>query len=129
MHEGHVKIYRRLKKSPYYKDSQYVHLWLHLLLEVNHSPHREKLKGSDAFIELQPGQVLTSRDKLSEQTGIHSSKVNRMLKAFETEQQIEQQTFNKYRIITITNWVSYQKREQQNEQQMNNRRTTDLTAT
>jgi hypothetical protein len=123
--EGHIKLFRRLKKSPYYHDSQYVHLWIHLLMSVNWSEKRLKLDKSDRFVDLHSGQVLTSRDKLSEQTGIHRSKIDRILKAFQSEQQIEQQTFSKYRVISILNWQQYQCGEQETEPQMSNKRATD----
>jgi len=125
MHEGHIRLFRRLRKSPYYTDSQYVHLWIHLIMSANWSAKRVKIKGSENFVDLLPGQFLTSRDALSQETGINSSKVERILKAFKSEQQIEQQTFTKYRVISILNWHRYQHHEQQNEQQMNNRCTTD----
>lgn len=125
MHEGHIRLFRKMKYSPCYKDSQYVHLWVHLLMAANWSDKRVKLKGSDKFIDLKAGQFLTSRDSLSEQTGIQSSKIERILNTFKSEQQIEQQSFAKYRVISITNWHLYQNGEQQNEQQMNSKRTAD----
>jgi len=51
---------------------------------------------------------MTGRKKLSEQTGIPESTVERILKYLENEQQIEQQKTNKFRIITIRNWEKYQ---------------------
>ena len=48
-----------------------------------------------------------------------------MLKLFESEHQIEQQKTNKFTIITILSYDEYNKPEQQNEQQMNNKRTTN----
>ena len=48
------------------------------------------------------------------------SKVKRILKSFENEHQIEQQTANKNRLITVVNWDKYQSSEQQFEQQVNN---------
>lgn len=56
-------------------------------------------------------------------TGINESKVERILKCFESEQQIEQQGYTKYRVISITNWNKYQGAKQENEQQMNSKRT------
>jgi hypothetical protein len=50
--------------------------------------------------------------------------VQRILKTFKSEQQIEQQTTSRNRLITIVAWNEYQKSEQQNEQQVNNKRTT-----
>ena len=76
------------------------------------------------IIKVSSGQTLTGRNKIAEATGLNSSKVERLLKVLEIEQQIEQQTFTKYRIITVTNWCKYQMFEQQIEQQVNNKRTT-----
>jgi hypothetical protein len=118
MHEGHIKLFRRLKRNPCYQDSQYVHLWVHLLMAATWTEKRLKLKGSDRFIDLLPGQILTSRVALSGETGIHPSKIDRVLKSLAVEQQIEQQTFSKYRVISITNWREYQHSEQDNEQQL-----------
>lgn len=94
-------------------------------MSANWHEKRLKLKNSDRFIDIMPGQILTSRVTLSKETGIHRSKLERILKAFENEQQIEQQTFTKYRVITILNWIDYQSSEQQNEQQTSNKRATN----
>lgn len=125
MHHGYVKFYRSLKDSSFYLDSEYVHLWVHLLLSVNHAEKRLKIEKSDKFLTIMPGQILTSRKTLTEQTGIHRSKVERILKAFESEQQIEQQTFSKYRVISITKWAEYQCSEHENEQEMGTKRAAD----
>jgi DNA-binding transcriptional regulator YhcF (GntR family) len=71
---------------------------------------------------LQPGQFITGRNSLAKETGIHRSKVDRILKLFENEHQIEQQMFNKCRIISILNWAKYQVGEQQNEPQVSSKR-------
>lgn len=96
-------------------------LWVHLLFKANH-------KDTEVFIGLNKipikrGQFITSRQHLSVESGIEQSKVERILNMLKTEHQIEQQSFNKFRMITITNWDKYQTGEQQNEQQMNNKRT------
>lgn len=35
---GYVSIHRQFMDSRLYKDSQAVHLWLHLILKANHEP-------------------------------------------------------------------------------------------
>ena len=60
---------------------------------------------------------------MSERLGISESKIQRVLKCFEIEQQIEQQMCAKNRLITVKNWDRYKCSEQQNEQQMNSDRT------
>ena len=51
--------------------------------------------------------------------------MQRILKTFEIEQQIEQQTSSKGRLISIVNWNLYQSDEQQQEQRVNNGWTTN----
>jgi DNA-binding transcriptional MocR family regulator len=114
---GWIKIYRQVKDKAYYKDSEFIHLWIHLLLCANHA-EAEFLSGYDV-IKLKKGQFVTGRKKLSLETGISESKIERILKVFESEQQIEQQTNSRNRLISIVSWDKYQ----ESEQQMNSERT------
>lgn len=77
------------------------------------------------IVKVKRGQLLTGRVTLSRQIGEQQNKVERILKVFENAHQIEQQTTNKYRLITIVNYDLYQDNGQQIGQQMNNKRTTD----
>lgn len=108
---GWIKLYRQVKDKPYYKDSEFIHLWIHLLLCANHS-EAEYLNGYD-IVKLKKGQFITGRKKLSFETGISESKIERILKVFESEQQIEQQTNSRNRLISIVSWDKYQQSEQQ----------------
>jgi hypothetical protein len=120
MDNGYVKIFRTLQDKGYYKDSEYVHLWVHLLMSAS---WKEKEYLFNGFLHvLQPGQFITGRNSLSKDTGIHRSKIDRILTLFESEHQIEQQKTNKFRIISICNWDKYQISEHQIEQQMSNKR-------
>lgn len=108
---GYIRVFRSIIDKGWYKDSECVALWLHLLLKANH-------KGSEfmlgyKIVKLNPGQFVTGRKSLSFETGISESKIERILKLFENEQQIEQQTNSRNRIITILSWEKYQKSEQQ----------------
>lgn len=122
MNNGYVKVYRSLTEKGYYKDSSYVHLWVHLLMKATYQDKEYLFNNKIEY--LKPGQCITGRFSLSRETGIQASKIERILKCFESEHQIEQQTTNKFRIITILNWSEYQQNEQQSEQQVNNQRTT-----
>jgi hypothetical protein len=123
MNNGFVKLYRCTEDSFFWNDSQAVHLWIQLLLSANHKDKEMLLSGKKIIIK--SGQFACSRSTLSLKTGIKESKVQRLLKLFENEQQIEQQMNSRCRIITILNWQKYQSGEQVIEQQMNNTRTTD----
>ena len=122
--EGWIKLHRKLiAKAFYRKDSEAVHLWIHIIFCANRS-EREEILGGKPIICL-PGQFTTGRKQLSESTGICESKIERLLKKFEEiEQQIEQQKTNTNRLISVVNWGQYQISEQQDEQRPNNDRTT-----
>lgn len=121
---GWIKLHRKMQDNPIImKDADYLAVWVYLLLNATHTEYPALFKGKK--IMLQPGQLITGRKSISEKLVISESKVSRILDAFKSEQQIEQQTSNRNRLITIKKWHSYQISEQQNEQQMNNRWTTD----
>ena len=120
---GYIKLYRKFKENIFYKNSEAVHLWLHLLFSASFEDNVFYYKNTK--IERKKGQLITGRKKLSQETGIGESTVFRLLKLFESEHQIEQQKTNKYTIITILSYDKYNGNEQQNEQQMNSKRTTN----
>lgn len=121
--EGWIKAHRIMLDNPVVcKDSDYLAVWMYLLLNATHKEY-PSIFGGEKII-LQPGQLITGRKAIGEKFKISESKVERILKLFKSEQQIEQQTSNKNRLISIVNWEIYQSTEQQDEQQVNNNRTT-----
>lgn len=120
---GWVRFYRKMLDNPIIcKDSDHFYLWAYLLLNATHKEIPVLFNGKKTM--LQPGQLITGRKVISENTGISESKVQRILKLFKSEQQIEQLTNRHNRLITILAWNEYQQSEQQNEQVVNNQRTT-----
>lgn len=107
MGNGWIKLHRKLQLKGYYTQSQYVHLWVHLLLSANHKSNEYMTNGQ--IIHIKAGQLLTGRKQLSVGTGIPESTIERILKLLENEHQIEQQKTTKYRLITIVNWSEHQK--------------------
>ena len=121
---GYIKSYRKIEENPIVcKDNDFFRVWYYLLHNATHK-EREVLFDNKKII-LKPGQLITGREVISAKCNISSSKVQRILKSFENEQQIEQQTTNKNRLISILNWEHYQESEQQIEQRMNNNWTTN----
>lgn len=120
---GWIKVHRKLLNNPVVMiDSDHLAVWVYLLLNATHEEYKVIFKGK--AIWLKPGQLITGRKKISSELLICESKVERILKLFRSEHQIEQQTSNRNRLITLVNWNEYQHFEQQNEQPMNNKRTT-----
>lgn len=123
MSDGWIKLHRSTLDNPIVcKDTDHVAVWIYLLLNATHTNYDAIFKGKR--VTLQPGQLITGRKAIAACLYMSESKVQRILKIFESEQQIEQQTSNQKRLISILNWGRYQQSEQQIEQQVNNDRTT-----
>ena len=118
MAERWIKLYEKLDKSSIYRDSEMVHLWVHLLIKATKFPYNVNWGGEE--ITLKPGELITGRKKLSSDLRINESKIQRSLKFFEKCHMIEQRTNRQSRIVTVLNWDQYQT----TEQQPNNDRTT-----
>jgi DNA-binding transcriptional MocR family regulator len=119
---GYIKLWRQMRDNPtVYKDADHIAVWVELLFLAQFHPHDANFGGER--ITLQPGQLITGRKKLATKLGVSESKVQRILKCFESEHMIEQQTDNRKRLITIVSWSKFQQGEQQDEQQVNSNRT------
>lgn len=120
---GWIKIHRKIWDNPVVtKDPARIATWVWLITHATHKPHDTLFGGKR--ITLMPGQLITGRKKLARELHVNEHKIDRMLRAFKNEQQIEQQSKPYGSLITIKNWHKYQDFEQQNEQQMSNQRAT-----
>ncbi len=123
MEDGWICLHRRILDNPIIcKDSDYFAVWCYLLLSVTHKNINAIFKGKK--ITLFPGQLITGRKSIAEKLKIDEYKIQRILKCFENEQQIAQQTSTKNRLITIINWNKFQQVAQQNTQRLHNKCTT-----
>jgi DnaD/phage-associated family protein len=125
MNNGYIKLYRKILDNPIVmKDTECLAVWIYLLLNATHKEKSVMFKGKR--IALKPGQLITGIISISKKMKINKDKVQRTLKLFENDKQIEQQTSNKNRLITIVNWDLYQDFDKQNDKQViNNCETTD----
>lgn len=122
--DGWIKLHRRTLDNPVVcKDADHLAVWVYLLLKASHNVCPVFFRGEKT--ELRPGQLITGRLKIADDLSINESKVKRILQAFKSDQQIDQQTSNKNSLITILNWDVYQKSDQQNDQQMTSKRPAD----
>lgn len=120
---GWIKVHRALSDHHISSDPATLSIWIHLLLLANHKETKRMINGR--VIAVQPGQLITSRKSLAAKTGVNESKVERVLTTLKNEQQIEQHGTSKFRVISIVKWAEYQSDEQQNEQQVDSKRTAD----
>ena len=100
--EGWIKLYRKFSEWEWFNISEMVHLFIYLLLNANHE--NDKWRG----IEIKRGQILTGLNSLNQHTKISYQTLRTCLKRLEETKEINTQVTNKYRIITICNYESYQ---------------------
>jgi len=102
---GWIKLHRQIQDWEWYEDSSTVHLWIHMLLKANHD--ERKWQG----ITINPGQFITSRDKLSAETGITTQRIRTIIERLKSTSQITSQSTSRFTMITISKWEGYQSTE------------------
>ena len=118
--EGWIKIHRKILENPIVcKDSDYLAVWIYLLLNATHKEFPALFKGKK--IILKKGQLITGRKSIAEQLNISESKVKRILVELENDQQIDRQRSNKNSLVSILNWDKYQETDQEDGQQMDSK--------
>jgi hypothetical protein len=108
---GWIKLHRKLKNWEWYKDSESVHLFVHLVMEANHK------EGRWQGVVVERGQLITGRNSLSRKTGISVKAIRTRLKRMEDGGEISIKTASKFSIITICNYEDYQMEDSESGQQ------------
>lgn len=120
---GYIKLYRKLIRWGWYQDSVVKDLFLHCLLMASYKDFEWFGK------KLRAGQFVTSRKHLSEELGFSEMQIRTALKKLESTKEITIETTNRYTIITVGNWGSYQSDDffnnQEPNQQITNKQPTD----
>jgi hypothetical protein len=99
---GWVKIHRKFLEWGWYQTPNMVHLFIHLLLSANH-----KQKEWQGMI-IERGQLVTGLHSLKLQTGISTRSLRTCFERLKSTGELTIKTTNKFRIVTLTNYDSYQ---------------------
>lgn len=107
MDNGWIKLHRKILGNPIImKDSDHLAIWTYLLLKATHTEKDVFFNGKR--YTLQAGEFTTGRKMIAYDLSLTESKVQRVLKCFEIEQQIEQRTDRQCRLIKVLKWNEYQ---------------------
>jgi hypothetical protein len=118
--EGWIKLHRLLQKWEWYNDSQTLHIFITILLNANHEDG--KWRGHT----VKRGQWITGRKKLSEITGVSERSIRTILVRLTNSGELTIKPTNKFSLITVVNWDSYQIDDNQSDQlDASNRPATD----
>lgn len=102
MSNGWIKVHRSITEWEWFKDVKTRLVFEYLLYTVNHAPKRWQ------GIEIAPGQTVTSVKKLAEANGISEQNVRTALNNLKSTGEITSRSTNKYTLVTVENWATYQ---------------------
>lgn len=102
MSEGWIKLHRSITDWEWFADAETLKLFLYLLLTANYE--EKKWKG----ITIQRGQLVTSLPVLASSLNMSVKKIRVRLKRLADSGTIITEWTNKYSVITICNYDSYQ---------------------
>ncbi|PZM63467.1 hypothetical protein [Paenibacillus dendritiformis] len=133
--QGWIKLHRKIRYNAIFNNHQLYRLWTICLLTATHK-RREQIVGNQTVL-LEPGQFVTGRfelhseynNGLKKKDQVSEYTVWRWLMSLEKGGFLSIKTSNKFSVVTIDNWALYQGSdnddEQQNEQQVSNKRATN----
>lgn len=106
MEQGYIKLYRKIQENAFYKKSEVVHLFIHLLLCANHKD--KKIIWNKEELIIKTGQLITGRKQLSKETGISEQTIRTCLTTLKSTNTITIKSTSKFSLISILNWCNYQ---------------------
>lgn len=123
--KGFALIHRQFMDSRLYRDSQAVHLWLHLILKANHTD--EEVNTDIGMMIVRRGQMITGRPTLVSETFIPDNKVKSLLRTFESKGMINiESKGRKFSLISIVKYDDFQSQNCPTDvQQMSNANTSE----
>lgn len=104
--KGFALFHRKVMDCGFYKDSQAVHLWFHLVMKATHKPIVSTTEFGD--IRLERGQCITGRHKLASETGISPDRIQYLLRKFVSMDMISAESNRKFTVISIVKYDEYQ---------------------
>ncbi len=108
---GWIRLYRKMTEWKWYGLPNMMAVFIHLLLTANHKD------GYCFGVEIKRGQALTSEDGIMRSIRIKRGALRECLKKLESSGEIIRHSTNRYSLITVCNYDSYQGYAEINNQQ------------
>ena len=99
---GWILLHKKLLDWQWYDDINTCRVFIHLLLKANWKDNKWK------NIEVKRGQLVTSISKLSLETGLSEQKVKTSLNKLKSSKEITIKPTNKYTLLIVNNYDTYQ---------------------
>jgi hypothetical protein len=100
--QGWIKLHRKLIEWEWFHKPEMLLVFIYLLLKANHQD------GNWQGVPVKKGQLITGRKRLSEETGLSEQQIRGCLKRLKSTSDITIQPTNRFSLITICNYCTYQ---------------------
>jgi len=124
LYDGYINLWRKSLEGGLLKNHKAWAFWTWCLMKASYKIHKQIIGFQE--IELMPGQFIFGRKKASIELSMSERSIRTCLNFLINSKNLTIKTTNKFSIITICNWNSYQDIKSITDQQpTNNRPTTD----
>lgn len=106
-----------------FQDAKLFHVWCYCLLKANHKDKETIFNGQKVFVKR--GQFIWGRHKAAEHLNMPGSTAERKLKVLEELNKVSLKVNRRFTMLTVCKYNTYQSKDVQDEQLMNNPRTSD----
>ena len=115
--DGYIKLYRKSIENGWLKNGDLWRFWCYCLLKATHKKTTVVIGWQQ--VELEPGQFPFGRRKASKDLAMSEQTIRTCLKNLENMKNLTIKSTNKFSIISIVNWDSYQSQESEINHQTN----------
>lgn len=124
--QGWIKLHRKLIDSAVFDNPKLLKVWIWCLCKASYQPY--DLMVGNQIVHLQEGQFVYGRLKASSELQISESMVYKYMNLLKSLHMVSIKANNKYSVVTIEKWTSYQGCEDEEEQQIIQQRNNKGTA-
>ena len=115
MHRGYIKLWRKTFDSGIGREHATFALWMWILCNVTRKPLNYIARGEQ--IQLESGELIVGRKKLAMELRLSERSVRTCLQHLKSWGNLTIRSTNRFSILKVTNWETYQEVENQNDQQ------------
>mgnify|MGYP000356042858 CR=1 FL=1 len=111
--DGWVKLWRKSLESGLLQNHQLWAFWCWCLMKASHKTKKQMI--GYQMVELKPGQFVFGRKQAANELGMSEQQVRTCLKKLKKLQNLTTKPTNKFTIISIVNWETYQQEQARNQ--------------
>ena len=117
MQYGYIKLWRKSLDAGWLQNPKLWTFWCWCLMKATHREY-DQIVGCQQ-VHLIPGEFVFGRKKASKELRMSEQSIRTFIDFLKTSQNLTIKTTNKFSVISIINWNTYQGNEFENNQQIN----------